>query len=306
MPCTPTAAINSLSNSSTVKGAIQQAINNIDPLFANPVTLNINFSWGNVNGQALPSNALGTSSTSLYGYYNYGNVVSMLKNSGTTSADQSAYSSLPSAAPAGQSRYVITSAQAKALGVVAPTGSALDGTIGFGSGAAYSFNPKTVASGTYDFVGVVEHEMTEVMGRISGLANASPSYATLEDLFRFSAPGTRNWNYGASSYFSINNGATDLADFNHSSSGGDRADWLSTGSTNDVADAFTYSGTPGVLSSLDQQVLDVIGWGSTGVGSGGASSVVSIVGADTAMPEPASLSVLGLGLAAFAGLRRRR
>lgn len=297
-------SVTSQANAADIESGFQQAESAIDAMFANPVTVNINVSWGSVGGQALPSNALGSSMTSLYGYYSYDSIKSMLTRTATTAADQSAYSTLPSSAPAGQSRYVITSAQAKALGVIAPSGG-VDGSIGFGA-SPYSFNHASVAPNTYDFVAVAEHEITEVLGRISGLSSYSPSYATIEDLFRFSGSGTRSWNYGTSSYFSVDNGVTDLANFNHSSSGGDRADWLSSWSYNDAADAFTYAGVPGVLSSLDQTVLDVIGWGSTGTGAGGASSVSTTKGAAlTDVPEPASLTLLAGGLLSALGLARR-
>lgn len=297
-------SITGLSNASQVEQSFQQAETVLGSLFANPVTVNINVSWGSIAGQPMASNALGNSSSSLYGYYSYASIKSLLAQSATTASDQSAYASLPSSAPAGQSRYVISSAQAKALGVIAPTGG-VDGSIGFGSGVAYSYDPASVAPGTYDFVAVAEHEITEILGRISGLSSATPSFATVEDLFRYSSAGVRSWDYGTSSYFSIDNGATDLANFNHSSGGGDRADWLSTTATNDVADAFTYSGTHGVLSTLDQTVLDVIGWGSTGTGTGGASVVTTQQGLAATVPEPGSLILVAGGLAAI-GLGRRR
>ncbi len=270
------------------------------------MTVNVNVSWGSVAGQALPGNALGSSSTSLYGYYSYPSIKSMLTRTATTAADRSAYASLPASAPAGESNFVVTSAQAKALGIVSPT-TGIDGSIGFGGSTSnYSFSHTApIASGTFDFISVAEHELSEVMGRISGLSSAAPGFATIEDLFRYSGTGVHSFDYNASSYFSIDNGATDLANFNHSSSGGDRADWLSTASTTDVADAFTYPSTRGVLSSLDQTVLDVIGWGSTGTGSGGASVVSTLKGADSIdIPEPATLALLAT--AALAAVVRRR
>jgi hypothetical protein len=298
-------SITSLANASTVEAAFAQAGSNIDAMFTDPVTVNINVSWGSVAGQSLPSSSLGSSSTSLYGYYSYPQMKSMLTQSATTAADRSAIATLPASAPAGQSRYVITAAQAKALGVVSPTGG-VDGSIGFGNNN-YTFGQSGAAApGTYDFVGVAEHEITEVMGRISGLSSTSPSFATAEDLFRFSGTGVPSWDYNASSYFSIDNGATDLANFNDSGSGGDRGDWLSTSSTNDVADAFTYPGVTGVLSDIDQTALDVIGWGGNGSGYGSGVVVSTTKGAASVeVPEPASLALLAAGALAAVRLRRR-
>ena len=297
-------SITSLANASAVEAAFAQAGSNIGAMLSDPVTVNINVSWGSVAGQSLPSSSLGSSSTSLYGYYSYPQMKSMLTQSATTAADRSAIAALPASAPAGQSRYVITAAQAKALGVVSPTGG-VDGSIGFGANN-YTFGQSGgAAPGTYDFVGVAEHEITEVMGRISGLSSTSPSFATAEDLFRFSGTGVPSWDYNASSYFSIDNGATDLANFN-SSGGGDRGDWLSASSTNDVADAFTNPGVTGVLSDIDQTALDVIGWGGNGSGYGSGVVVSTTKGAaSVGVPEPASLTLLAAGTLAAVRLRRR-
>jgi hypothetical protein len=47
------------------KAAINYVVNYFDTLFTNPVTININVGWGEVNGQTLGSGALGESSSNL-------------------------------------------------------------------------------------------------------------------------------------------------------------------------------------------------------------------------------------------------
>ncbi|MBV8912522.1 MAG: NF038122 family metalloprotease [Acetobacteraceae bacterium] len=300
-------SVTSQANALTIEGAFNQATAAFQSILANPVTVNVKVSWGNINGQALPSNALGVSSTSLYGYFSYAQMKSWLTASAATAADRQAYATLPATAPAGESQYVLTSAQAKALGLVAPNGTALDGSIGFGA-SPYDFNPSDgISAGTYDFVAVAEHELSEVLGRISGLSSSAPAYATALDLFRFTSDGVRTFSYTGNGYFSIDNGTTDLANFNHSTSGGDRGDWYSTSLTTDMADAFAYSGTHGIFSSVDQTALDVVGWGSTGTGTGSGYVLSTQKGLqDTGIPEPASLTLLTAGAMSAAGLRRRR
>ena len=67
------------------------------------------------------------------------------------------------------------------------------------------------------FVGTVEHEITEDMGRVS-LLNEQPRNYSPIDLFRYSAPGVRDVTTGSkrsTAYFSINSGDTDLGTWNN-------------------------------------------------------------------------------------------
>src|SRR5436853_266296 len=75
-----------------------------------------------------------------------------------------AVKSLPATAPAGPTRYVIPSSEAKALGLISPTQGSTDGSIGFaGSSLGYDYNPADgVTAGTYDFDAVAAHELAEV------------------------------------------------------------------------------------------------------------------------------------------------
>ena len=111
-------------------------------------------------------------------------------------SDQLAYATLPATAPAGETRFVLTTAQAKALGLVTPVGG-LDGSVGFsGPTSRFDFDRSDgISPGQYDFVGVAEHEISEILGRISGLSSDDPHYATAYDLFRFSGTGTRSFSY---------------------------------------------------------------------------------------------------------------
>jgi hypothetical protein len=100
------------------------------------------------------------------------------------------------------------------------------------------------------------------MGRLllvgGTVGNTSNSYDVL-DLFHYSHTDIRDFSGSLAGYFSVNNGQTDLHDFNITA-GGDPGDWASTPGAADAFDAF---GTPGVaapISSSDLTVLDAIGW----------------------------------------------
>src|SRR5205085_6330755 len=81
-----------------------------------------------------------------------------------------------------------------------------------------------------------------------------------------SAPGQLGFSYNNSAYFSIDGGKTDLGDFNNSSYGGDRSDWLTIFSSSDVQDAFISTGQNLNLSYADLTALDALGWGGSNVG----------------------------------------
>jgi Ca2+-binding RTX toxin-like protein len=102
------------------------------------------------------------------------------------------------------------------------------------------------------------------MGRLllvgGTIGNTSNSYDVL-DLFHYSGSGAHDLSGSVPGYFSVNNGQTDLHDFNITP-GGDPGDWASS-LTPGAADAFDAFGTPGVvapISSSDLTVLDAIGW----------------------------------------------
>ena len=237
--------------------------------------INIQVGWGEVAGQALPSGALGASETNGY-LTNYSYVTSHL----------SGYSFSASNEPTG-SQFFISSAEAKSFGLISSTSTGVDGYIGFGTltGTGYSYNFASSAStglvtGTgatqFGFASVVQHEISEVLGRIEmeghSTFNGQATYTPL-DLFNYSSydstshTGTLALYSGGSggpSYFSIDNGATHLANFNDGTGGGDIADWSSyahytdsgtfPSGVQDAYDAFAYPGVNSDLSTADYDV----------------------------------------------------
>ncbi len=234
--------------------------------FSDPVTININVGYGTVNNQQLGAGALGESLTYLSNY-TYAQLKTNLTTDAKSADDSSSVASLPANNPNG-GNYWVSTAEAKALGL-AGASSALDGYIGFSKapGIFDYDNSNGVTPGTYDFFGVVAHEVSEVMGRIfllgSSIGGTTNSYDAM-DLFHFSAPGVRTFTGTQPGYFSVNNGTTNLDNWN-TNPNGDFGDWAASAG-NDAALAFSNSGVVNAFTQTDIRLMDVLGWDSTAAG----------------------------------------
>jgi hypothetical protein len=285
--------------------AFANAIQFYEAQFTDPVTINIEVGWGEIDGQALTSAAVGESETFL-DKYSYAQFRSALMADAKSADDATAISFLSANDPTGGGNYLIATAEEKALGLIGDDGS-LDGYIGFGSGVSYSFDSNNRAvSGKYDFIGVAEHEITEIMGRIAllgqSLGSISRTYSAL-DLFRYSAAGTRQLVAGRTAYFSFDGGNTNLNNFNRTS-GGDYGDWASSAG-NDSYNAFGSTGVVNVVSSSDLREVDVLGWdratatatASTPAPTPTPTTTPTTTPTSTPTPQPApqSLQFVGTG-----------
>lgn len=183
----------------------------------------------------------------------------------------------------------ITTANAKALNLVSVDGSGSDGTITINPQPVWDFDRADgITAGAYDFVGVAAHEIGHALGFISGVdfldgyspysvngfefffpENSFRSVSIL-DLFRFSEEST---SYGSgvidwtatetSKYFSIDGGATELAEFTTGINHGDgdsASHWVSgSGLMGSRLNQNTL-----LEASLDDLIaFDVIGWDLT-------------------------------------------
>jgi hypothetical protein len=241
--------------------ALNYVVNYFDQLFTNNVTLNINFSYGAILDPATGSYSsvgVGESCASADTPLSYDTVVSALQAENAPGC-----SSLPVSSPISGTLWM-GSAEAKALGLDGAS-SALDGAVGVGSNVSWDFAPNTTpASNQYYLVGVLEHEITELMGRISFLG--SPGQYGVADLYRYSAPGVRSDAPGGSNstaYFSVDNGNTNLGAWNNQVSNGDLADWYPQGPAPGGNDAFNDYCSPGVISvisSFDRTLMEALGW----------------------------------------------
>jgi hypothetical protein len=279
-------SVTSLSNAAQWESAWNTATAQLQTLFSDSITINITLQAGS---------GLGSSSTSLQfvaGGTTSGYLVmkaDLLADAKTTN-DATAYANLPLTDPTGGRQFLVSFANAKALGLRSANNPSSDGTVTIGTGNTYTFDPSHRAvAGAYDFICVAQHEITEIMGRIGILGQSfggSPEDDPV-DLFGYSSPGVLNLNQNqAGVYFSIDGGVSSLRVYNNHTNGGDDKDWAS----GQGADAFNAFGSTGIeedISTVDLQSMDVIGY-------------------DLApAPEPTSTGLLALGASVLLNRRRR-
>jgi hypothetical protein len=273
------------SNAGAYKTDIGIAESAFTSVFSDPITINITFGATNTG--------LGASSTFL-NFYTGSQIKTAATADATSSSDQTSVNaggSLNSGPPS--TSLWVTTANAKALGL-ASASNASDGTVTINGtiGLFYGTTPGAGDTSNYGLISVLEHEISEVMGRIgiSGGNVTAPNQYSLLDAFSYSAPGTRSPGNGGGNYFSIDGGTTAGLLFNNeSANGGDSRDWANT-----TLDAFNAFGAPGVvapLSATDFQVMDVLGYNLA-----------------AAVPEPETYAMMlaGLGLLGIAARRRKQ
>jgi hypothetical protein len=255
------ASVKSNANWAAIESSIVAAAQIFTQQFANHVVINIAVGFGELNGAAMSSNALGESQSAGY-ITNFATTVNALRNA---DAAMGLGNNLTNNNAPTSANFFVTSGEAKALGLVAGGSTAIDGYIGIGSSSAISFTAAAtgrIAANQYDATGVAAHEISEVMGRIGMEGATLGRYQHVDtplDLFRYSAPAVRDLT-PTSGYFSLDGGRTSLATFNNPANGGDAADWASGFSARDSFNAF---GTPGVIaqvSKADIQAVEVLGY----------------------------------------------
>ena len=264
------------------KTDVEQVFQFYADTYSSPVTLYYNVGFGERNNVALKSGELGESSFSDNVPVSYADLVAQLTadaNSGHASAAQLlALQSLPASDPTGGLGFFLTPAEAQVLGLAnAPTSSSAhhDGAIGFSDTANWNYSEdpnQTPVSGETDFLGTVEHELSEVLGRFSILDRSSggTGEASLIDLYRYTDFDTRALAANIDpSYVSIDDGATNLGDWNTVPANGDLADWLGTtvnGSIVHTPDSFNNSSNSGIINPFtasDATLMNVLGYDFT-------------------------------------------
>jgi hypothetical protein len=196
---------NAASMPADMVAAIKYAASFYDAWLSNPITVNISVGYGEINGTPLGGLGDGNQDARLnYVRVSYDTLKPIL-------AAHDGGAVLPSTDPTGGTGVVVPDTEAKALGIISGTASGIDGYVGFNYPSIDNTDPyNRLKPNMEDFVGIALHELSEALGR---RANLEPDSAfTVEDLFRYSAPGVLGQDGGAN-YFSIDGGVTNLGDY---------------------------------------------------------------------------------------------
>ena len=242
------------------KKAVESAVHFLEHAFSDPITINLAVGFGEAKGQPVPNSALAKSYWD-QGDFTYNDIRAALGRQVSSYDDLIAYSSLPVADPTSNSIWLVTSAQAKALGLLGPD-SVLDGWVGLSSQDSFTYDPdnRFLVNG-FDAVGMLIHEITEVMGRNqwSGLQDPDTGIRGYSpfDLYRYASAGVRALTPG-DGYLSFD-GRHLLRQFNNSQSASDPGDWDTKTVAGDAFGAGWISHMSAV-TALDMQVMDIIGY----------------------------------------------
>jgi len=246
--------VTSSSHKAQIESAFNYAIGQYEAEYSDPITVDVKVAYSGTG--------LGNTNQSVSCYTSYATVERALKASETMPDQITSAQDVPASDPTGASKWCTSMAEAMVIGLLpancfsTSTCSPYVPTITFGV-QPYTFNPsdRNVA-GNYDFIGVAQHELSEVLGRIPGLHQST--FYVPNDLFRYTAPGTRNLTAYAPGDLSINAGTTGLALFN-TDSGGDPQDYASP-LPPDSFDAFASQGVTEPLTTAGITNVDVLGY----------------------------------------------
>jgi hypothetical protein len=227
------------------------------------------------------TNVFGQSNTSLVSI-SYADLLAKVTADAKTQNDQIAVGpggSMTAADPTnGTGTWWLTRSQAKALGVIQDD-LVEDGATTFGAGNQFTFSG-AIAAGTYDFLGIAAHEISEVMGRLGlsgGTVGTTANSFSLIDNFSYTGRGTKGLRGGPGNNFSIDNGATLLKLWNDPTTNDlDSRDWAS--GSNDAFNQFSDPGVVNPVSLVDLQLMDAIGYELISPAAGAVTGVFRVSG----------------------------
>ena len=242
------------------RDAMQTAANILDAAIYDNITVTLLVGYGDWNNGAYITQRGQAVGGSLDNFLvNYSDLRPALAAAETSVVDQSVVNSLPNTSIVDNHyAFGVSSAVAKALGLMSPTASVIDGAVGFDPSIPTSL-----------LVGAALHEFTHAMGREpssgvtgSGVAIAAGTF----DFVRYTNVGNHLYSTGGTAvpgYFSIDGGVTKLADFGQMS---DSSDFLNSGvqGSSDPFNEFGNSTTIQSLTAVDKELLDAIGFNTNG------------------------------------------
>jgi elongation factor P hydroxylase len=258
-------------NATAIRAMINQAISIYESRFRDPITIEILFRYTNTfpNGTPFPS---GQISQSDWVYYTvpWNSYIHALKADAKTKNDVLANASLPENALS--TSIYPTSAGGRAVDLntqpamfengTVGAGGPFDGIVTLNSAAAFQFS-RPPNGNNFDAQYFTEHEIDEVIGFGSRLNLPGSSFRP-QDLFSWSARGSRNFSSSGVRYFSINGGSTNIVNFNQNPNF-EFGDWSSSACPQVHPYVQNASGCPGQFSDVTTTSpegvnLDVIGY----------------------------------------------
>ena len=246
--------------------------------FSNNITININAAYASLN-----NNTKIATSGSGQDLYTYSQLKAALGANANSINAQAALASLPATDPTG-GLFAVNYAEEKALGltstnVTGPNGTETDGGITLNSDIALTVNdPNTPFNSTdraaaqynltggiigdFDAIGVIEHEISEIMGRLGNLGagvqlNGKNLWDPI-DLFRYSSAGVRDLTPGPG-FFSVN-GTTILDPYNDpTKTSNDTVDWADSVNGDSFGQDNNFN-TAQLVTPVDIAELNLLGY----------------------------------------------
>ena len=252
----------------------------LDAAITDPIAVNIAVGYGEISGpnamQLTDSESFGGPASGVP--VSYSALRTALLSNTTSVAETSAISALPNTASLdGQSIFYVASAQAKALGAIAPTNQAIDGYIGFP--ASFSADQLVTAS-------IIE--IAHAMGLQIGSEAAG---LFVQSLVSYSGAGQLSFTQpsGTPAYFSTDGGTSHQADYDVSSAFGSDPTLFENKSADPLNDPDTGAT---ILTPLDLTELSAIGFDSTSIPVLPLPSITPVSGGTNAVITTQDFSVV--------------